>query len=227
MLCSQVNIIVCVKRLSFFPLSGCCNKLICFQLSCPSSPLQSAHSELCHWARWQQGLMSGERRSDFWQPDWSVWPIGPLQWISAGWAPTRKSLPSFKVTGHVRIKCVSLKWPIRGCRLKDRLAGLASATLLPPPLLACSAACQPSFWLFTCGLNMQHVSRRAADIPHTSQRWMKSCVKLPLWREWINKFEGLIPWRCSISWVWLHNAGLNVPSAPLRSLLCSVALLIP
>lgn len=48
-----------------FPLSGCRNKLICFQLSCPSSLLQSAHSESCHWARWQQGLISYEHSSDF------------------------------------------------------------------------------------------------------------------------------------------------------------------
>lgn len=47
-----------------FPLSGCRNKLISFQLSCPSSPLQSAHSELCHWAWWQQGLISYEHSSD-------------------------------------------------------------------------------------------------------------------------------------------------------------------
>lgn len=171
----------------------------------------------------------------FWQPDWSVWPIRLLQWISAGWAPTRKSLRrDFQShlyfcshVGHVRNKtCLSLKWPIYGCRLKERLPGLASAThllllLLLPPLLLLSVSQRSdgsgSWYLSVAQICSKcHTGQPAFQAP---QRWIKSCVKLPLWWKWINKFEGLIPWLCTVSWVWLHNASLNAPSA-LCSALC-------
>lgn len=55
---------------------------------------------------------------------------------------------------------------------------------LPPPYaapLVCFAAIQYFWlWVFIYGPNMQLVSRRAAGVAATSQRWIKSCVKLPL-----------------------------------------------
>lgn len=48
-----------------FPLSGGHNKLIPIQLSWPSSPLQSAHSETCLCAWRQQRLISSEHSFDF------------------------------------------------------------------------------------------------------------------------------------------------------------------
>lgn len=97
----------------------------------------------------------------FWQPDWSVWPIRPLQWISAGWAAARKSLPPFSADFQTHLliflltrgscankMCLSLKWPIYGHRLKERLPGLASATHLLRrlllPLLLVFSVLQPS-----------------------------------------------------------------------------------
>lgn len=91
-----------------------------------------------------------------------------------------------------------LKWPIYGCGLKKRLPGLASATflfiLLPLLLLSVSQPSNGSGFgclseaqiCGTCRTGLQAFSE-------ASQRRIKSCVKLPLWRKRINKFEGLIP----------------------------------
>lgn len=144
-----------------FPLSGCRNKLICFQLSCPSSLLQSAHSESCHWARWQQGLISYEHSSDFGS---LIGPSGlsdpfsgsvqveqPQENLSSPFsADFQTHLLIFLLTrGSCANKmCLSLKWPIYGHRLKERLPGLASATHLLRrlllPLLLVFSVLQPS-----------------------------------------------------------------------------------
>lgn len=73
--------------------------------------------------------------------------------------------------------CLSLKWPIYGRKLKERLPGLASVTFL----LLTAAAVLYIFPAVDVYLRPKCLSRAlAAGASVTSQRWIKSRVKLPL-----------------------------------------------
>lgn len=146
MLDSPVHITICVNWVSFSSQQAPQQaNLLPAKLSY-SSPLQSAHSRPCHWARWQQGLISYEHSSDFGS---LIGPSGlsdpfsgslqlehPQENLSPLLRKVSNSLIFSLTRGSCANKmCLSLKWPIYDCRLKERLPGLASATLLLPLLL--------------------------------------------------------------------------------------------
>lgn len=153
---SQANIYR-LRRGGFFPVLAKVNLL---SAKSPSQPIYSPGPP---------GDELANVPSDFWP---SHWPPGPphhpppSQWISAGWAPMRE-ISSFTAAlifyffsssrshvGHVPTKCVfrfSKSGQYSSRRLKERLPGLVSATLLlllflvASPLV-CSAAIT-EFWL--------------------------------------------------------------------------------